>query len=192
MGRRRLSLLACLVASAACADYDPSQYPAYETCALCHGLYGVSHTAKFPHLGGQKPAYIEAQLDAFIAGHRTNDGGQMSAIVSALQPEDIPVVVEWFSSQEPPEPLDLEDIGAGRLAFGDLGCADCHDNSPNGAPEVPFLTAQHPGYLVKQMSDFRDDRRDVTDLPGMHRDLLAISDDQIAAIADYLAAQARP
>jgi cytochrome c553 len=192
MGRSRLSLLACLVAPAAWADYDPSQYPAYETCALCHGLYGVSHAAKFPHLGGQKPAYIEAQLHAFIAGHRTNDGGQMSAIVSELQPEDIPVVVEWFSSQTPPEPLHLEDTGAGQSAFADLGCAGCHDNSPDGAPEVPYLTAQHPGYLIKQMTDFREERRDVAAHPGMHRDLLGISDDQIAAIADYLAAQARP
>ena len=192
MGRRRLSVIACLAASGAWADYDPSQYPAYETCALCHGLYGVSHTAKFPHLGGQKPAYIEAQLAAFIAGHRTNDGGQMSAIVSELQPEDIPVVVDWFSSQDPPEPLDPEDTGAGQSAFADLGCAGCHDNSPDGAPDVPYLTAQHTGYLNKQMTDLREDRRDVAAHPGMHRDLLGISDDQIAAIADYLAAQARP
>jgi len=179
-------------ASPAAADYDPSQYPAYETCALCHGLFGVSHTAKFPHLGGQKPAYIEAQLRAFLSGFRTNDGGQMSAIVTELQPEDIPFVVEWFSTQDPPEPIDAADTEAGMAAFGSLGCDGCHDNAIDGAPDVPYLTAQHTGYLIKQMTDFRDARRDVAAYPQMHADLLAISDEEITAIAEYLASQERP
>ena len=88
MNLKPLAFAFLCAATPVAADYDPSQYPAYETCALCHGLFGVSHTAKFPHLGGQKPAYIEAQLRAFLSGFRTNDGGQMSAIVTELQPED--------------------------------------------------------------------------------------------------------
>lgn len=176
----------------AAADYDPSQYPAYETCALCHGLFGVSHTGKFPHLGGQKPAYIEAQLKAFLSGYRTNDGGQMSAIVTELQPEDIPVVVEWFSTQDPPEPFDIEDSEPGEGAFSNLGCTACHDNAADGTPDVPYLTAQHPDYLTKQMTDFREARRDVAAYPNMHRELLSISDSEITAIANYLASQARP
>ena len=93
MGMVRKAVFGLLfTATAAQADYDPSQYPAYETCALCHGLFGVSHTAKFPNLGGQKQDYIEAQVRSFLEGHRTNDGGQMAAIVTELQPEDIPFV----------------------------------------------------------------------------------------------------
>ncbi len=179
-------------ATPANADYDPSQYPAYETCALCHGLYGSSHTAKFPHLGGQKPAYIEAQLEAFIAGQRTNDGGQMSAIVQELQPEDIPIVVEWFSTQPPPEPTAAEDTTVGKEAYAELGCGTCHGLGPQDAPDVPYLSAQHAGYLSKQMTDFRETRRDVTAHPGMHRDLLSVPDSLIDAIALYLASQARP
>ncbi|MEL6519460.1 MAG: c-type cytochrome [Pseudomonadota bacterium] len=188
-----LKPFAILVASAmpALADYDPTQYPAYETCALCHGLFGVSHTAKFPNLGGQKPSYIEAQLNAFIAGERTNDGGQMATIVTELMPEDIPIVVEWFSTQDPPEPYEAEGDGSGEAVFADLGCASCHDNSAEGSPTVPYLTSQHAGYLVKQMTDFKEGDRDTAEAPGMHRDLLAITEDQIAAIADYLASTAR-
>lgn len=192
MGPKPLSLLALAAATGAAADYDPSQYPAYETCALCHGLFGASHNAKFPHLGGQKPAYIEAQLRAFIAGHRQNDGGQMAAIVTELKPEDIPVVVDWFASQDPPVPTSAKADPAGADAFADLGCGGCHDNSADSAPGVPYLTAQHSGYLTKQMQDFRDARRDATALPGLHRELLGVDDDKITAIADYLASQARP
>ena len=116
MAARALALLTMLLASPAVADYDPSQYPAYETCALCHGLYGVSHTGKFPNLGGQKQAYIEAQVRAFRDGHRTNDGGQMVTIVTELHPEDIPFAAEWFASQEPPAPYPADDTtGRGNL-----------------------------------------------------------------------------
>lgn len=181
-----------LIATPAFADYDPSQYPAYETCALCHGLFGVSHTAKFPNLGGQRKAYIEAQVQAFIDGHRTNDGGQMVAIVTELQPADIPFVAEWFSSQDPPAPYEAEDIGLGAAKVMELGCETCHTNTADGDPSVPYLTAQHPGYLVKQMTDFREGRRDAQRMPGMHQRLMPAAQTEIEAIAAYLAAQARP
>lgn len=192
MVARALALLAILIASPATADYDPSQYPAYETCALCHGLFGVSHTGKFPNLGGQKQAYIEAQVRAFRDGHRTNDGGQMVTIVTELHPEDIPFVAEWFAGQDPPEPYPADDTTNGANAFTGLGCTSCHDNRLEGDPTVPYLTAQKPGYLVKQMSDFRDGHRDARSAPGMHRELLALSDERIEAIAAYLAAEPRP
>lgn len=192
MAVRVLACLAMLVATPVAADYDPSQYPAHETCALCHGLFGVSHTGKFPNLGGQKQAYIEAQVRAFRDGHRTNDGGQMVAIVTELHPEDIPFVAEWFASQDPPEPYPAADTGEGRATFAELGCAACHDNTPEGDPTVPYLTAQKSAYLQKQMVDFRDGHRDAASVPGMHRDLLSLPDDRIEAIAAYLAAEARP
>jgi cytochrome c553 len=178
--------------SFALADYDPSQYPAYETCALCHGLFGVSHTGKFPNLGGQKQAYIEAQVRAFIDGHRTNDGGQMVTIVTELHPEDIPFVADWFASQDHPAPYPSDATAAGEAQFADLGCVACHDNAAEGDPLVPYLSSQKPAYLVKQMTDFRDGHRDVAALPGMHADLLAISDSEIEALSTYLAAKARP
>lgn len=193
MGPRALAGILLLAASGARADYDPSQYPAYETCALCHGLFGVSHSAKFPNLGGQKATYIEAQVRAFREGRRTNDGGQMVAIVTELQPEDIPFVAEWFSTQDPPTPYPADgDTAPAAALFEELGCSGCHDNRPDGAPEVPYLTAQHPDYLVKQMTDFREGRRDVAAMPGMHKTSLSVPDADIRAIALYLGAEARP
>lgn len=191
MGARALALIG-LCATPVLADYDPSQYPAYETCALCHGLFGVSHTAKFPNLGGQRVDYIEAQIRAFIGGHRSNDGGQMVNIVSELHPEDIPFVADWFSSQDPPAPYPADDTTRGAAIVNELGCETCHTNTADGDPAVPYLTAQHPGYLVKQMTDFREDRRDVKSAPGMHKAMMPMSDADIEAIATYLSAQERP
>ncbi|MEM7720276.1 MAG: c-type cytochrome [Pseudomonadota bacterium] len=192
MTPKALALLACIAATPAVADYDPSQYPAYETCALCHGLFGVSHTGKFPNLGGQKQAYIEAQVRAFRDGHRTNDGGQMVTIVTELYPEDIPFVADWFATQDHPEPYPTEDTKAGAASFADLGCAACHDNAPDGDPLVPYLSAQKPAYLTKQMTDFREGRRTAQAVPNVHPNLLSLPDEQIEAIAAYLASEARP
>ena len=191
MGLRLATIFLVLVANAASADYDPSQYPAYETCALCHGLFGVSHTAKFPNLAGQKKAYIENQVRAFRNGHRTNDGGQMSAIATELQPEDIPFVADWFTNQDPPAPYPEEDTTLGASLFNTLRCAGCHRNSGVSDPAIPYLTAQHPGYLEKQMRDFREGRRAVARNSGLHATSLRLSDEEIDAIARYLGASER-
>lgn len=184
----RFALAFCLCGPA-WADFDPDAYPRYETCALCHGLFGVSHNAKFPHLGGQDPLYIEKQLRAFIDGSRTNDGGQMSAIVTELQPGDLEVVVEWFSSQTPPEASELQTGNAGAQLASDLGCYGCH--VVDRTPGVPHLTAQHAGYLEKQMADFRDGHRVSPKTAPKHSDLLQVDDELIASIAHYLAALPR-
>ena len=192
MACRAAAIFLVFASSPAVADFDPTAYPPYETCALCHGLYGSSHMAKFPHLGGQKPDYLQAQIQAFLSGERSNDGGQMSAIVSELEPEAIPIVVEWFSTQDPPQPIDTADTTVGQLKFDELGCTSCHDNAADGAPAVPYLSAQHPGYLAKQMIDFRDGERTASAMPGLHQTQLSLPDEIIAEIATFLGAQARP
>ena len=173
----------------AAADFDSASYPAYETCALCHGLFGQSRTGKFPHLAGQKPAYIRAQLDAFLAGERTNDGGQMVSIVTELTPKDFPIVVKWFSEQDPPGPSQQPADDAGMKLTAEAGCLECHGEG--GAEDVPHLSAQHAGYLAKQMRDFRDGVRTHSGVADMHREVLQSMDDGIDQIAAYLSSLER-
>lgn len=173
------------VATPVWSDFDASSYPPYERCALCHGLFGQSHNAKFPHLAGQKPKYIEAQLEAFLSGARTNDGGQMSAIVTELKPEEFSVVVEWFSTQDPPPPGDAPQDTTGADFVTELGCFGCHTTD---ADMVPYLSAQHAGYLAKQMTDFATGARNSG---GIHKDLLTPVTSDIQAIAAYLSSLER-
>lgn len=184
-----LAACALVWADPAAADFDASSYPPYETCALCHGLFGQSRVDKFPHLAGQKPAYIRAQLDAFLSGERTNDGGQMRSIVTELMPEDFPIVVQWFSEQEPPKPFPHPADDTGMTLTGDAGCLDCHGEG--GAQDAPHLSAQHPGYLAKQMRDFRDGARLHGAVAAMHREVFQSMDDEIDQIAAYLASLER-
>ena len=184
------TLGALLVGSATTvhADFAADEFPPYERCALCHGLFGVSHHFKFPHLGGQDPVYIERQIRAFLDGVRDNDGGQMSAIVTELKPEEIPVAVAWFAEQEPPAPEAYDGMAAGAALYEERGCGGCHDAAGEG---VPHLTAQHAGYLQKQMADFREGRRSSAHLGVPHGDMMPGADDEIAAIAAYLAGTPR-
>lgn len=115
----------------------------------------------------------------------------MSAIVTELHPADIAFVAGWFASQEAPAPYAADDTVAGEALFNELGCRNCHANTPDGAPETPRLSAQHPGYLAKQMTDFRDGRRHSLTAPGVHPTVLGISDEEISAIATYLGAEER-
>ena len=183
-------LFALLWAFPAAADFDAASYPPYETCALCHGLFGQSRTAKFPHLAGQKPAYLRTQLDAFLHGDRTNDGGQMASIVTEIEPDDVVVVVAWFSEQDPPGASRAPEDDTGRILTAQAGCLECHGES--GAEHVPYLSAQHAGYLSKQMRDYRDGARTHGADAETHRDMfqtLGVGIDQIAA---YLASLERP
>ena len=191
VGPKRLSVAFALgLATVASADFDPDAYPRYETCALCHGLFGNTDRDKFPKLAGQRPAYLEAQIRAFLSGDRTNDGGQMANIVEEIYEEEIAIVVDWFSTQDPPIAAPLPDGNSGEELVGELGCISCHGQS--GMPDVPYLSAQHSAYLAKQMLDFKEERRTFPAIAVMHRNLLSISEAEITEIADYLAAQDRP
>lgn len=191
MARSAALVAATLLAAApARADFDADAFPPYERCALCHGLFGVSANARFPNLAGQEPVYIETQIQSFLAGTRYNDGGQMASIVTELKPQDIPVVVEWFSTQDPPAPAP-EGSTAGRSLFETRNCGVCHDS---GTPYmgVPHLTAQHAGYLAKQMRDFRDGARETHLGCIPHGPMMPADDGEIDAIAAYLASVPRP
>ncbi|MGB1389387.1 MAG: c-type cytochrome [Paracoccaceae bacterium] len=192
MGLKRTIALGLLAATPAWADFDPSDYPPYEICALCHGLYGQSATGRFPNLAGQPRDYLHSQIEAFRAGARHNDGGQMAAIVTEIEEDAIPVVVEWFSTQDPPPPFDTGGSDTGAVQFSELGCDSCHDNSSTQDAHIPYLSAQHPSYLEKQMLDFRENRRINLPVHAAHSRLLAGPDIDPAAIAAYLAAQERP
>ena len=167
----------------------------WEVCGLCHGLDGLSATAKFPRLAGQKPAYIAKQIRDIRAGRRTNDGGQMSAIVTEIAAGDIPAIAAWFAGQTPPEPdRPGGDADRGAALFAERGCADCHGPgaAPPGDMVAPHLFAQHERYLAKQLADFREGRR-ANDPGGVMRARAgALSDAEIAALAAYLASRVRP
>ena len=68
-------------------------------------------------------------------------------------------------------------------------CAACHGPDGNSVtPEWPKIAGQHPGYIVKQLADFKSGaRRD----PTMSPIAASLSDQDIADLSIFYAAQER-
>ncbi|NLR76507.1 c-type cytochrome [Leeia aquatica] len=67
-------------------------------CMACHGPTGAGMPSQFPRLGGQHPAYVEAQMKAFRDGKRANDPAKMMRSVAAkLSDDDIKAVAAFVA-----------------------------------------------------------------------------------------------
>lgn len=186
---------------AALADMiDTSGLEPWESCALCHGLDGISRMPKFPRLAGQPVPYLVKQLEDFRAGRRQNDGGVMADNAGLLPPGDIPIIARYFSEQAEPSPVpagedaDLEH-GArlfldGRAADGLPACAGCHVEQA-GSGIFPRITAQHPAYIARQLRAFRSADRTNDPRQVMRNVAALLSDTDIDAVAAYATARPR-
>lgn len=193
-----IALAAVAVApSPARADFDSASVPPWEICALCHGLNGVSRTARFPKIAAQPQAYLEKQVRDFRHGARVNDGGQMVAIVSGeISEAQIPAVAAWFADQPAPEAGPPADGAAtqtagplfteGDAARGVPACISCHGKERIAETGAPRLEAQWAGYVEKQLTDFKSGARE-NDADGVMRAIASkLSDQEIMALGSYV------
>jgi cytochrome c553 len=63
-------------------------------CAGCHSPNGAGIPAQYPRLAGQHSDYVEAQLNAFRAGERTNSA-QMTTIAANLSDKEVKAVADY-------------------------------------------------------------------------------------------------
>lgn len=150
----------------------------------------------FPKLAGQHASYIEKQLAQFKAGERTDP--TMSGMAAPLSPQDAADLAAFFSGQKlvVGAPADAEKAAKGKKLYeggdaakGISACMACHGPSGAGNPGAgfPSLSGQHSMYVAKVLKDFRSGTR-TTDPQKMMRDIAAnMSDEDIAAVAEYIA-----
>lgn len=65
-------------------------------CAACHGPTGSGIPAQYPRIGGQHGDYVEAQMNAFRAGTRTN-GPMMATIAAKMNDKEIKAVADYVA-----------------------------------------------------------------------------------------------
>jgi cytochrome c553 len=97
-----LSVVLAVAQVAQAADVEAGKELAATVCAACHGANGVSVSDAIPNLAAQRPAYIEAQLNAFKDGTRKHLGAtSRTDIMNAIQlsAQDIANVAAYFASQ---------------------------------------------------------------------------------------------
>jgi cytochrome c553 len=167
----------------------------WEICGMCHSADGISRMSKFPILAGQKATYLKSQMLDFRQGRRLNDGGQMSSIVTEVDPATIDGIVGYFAGLSGPimnlvvQPgVDQVAYEAGRLLFeegraGAVACNVCHND---GHPAAPRLRAQHAAYLRKQLNDFKYERRVSEGATVMTSIAKLLTENEIDSISVYL------
>lgn len=192
-------LLAWTAGSAYADGIGNEDQPAYERCAACHGLDGISHMPKFPKLAGQNPAYIVKQLEDFLHGRRANDGGQMATAATEITDDERLEVARYFSELPPaPQVAEPDSLAVrGRELFEKPGliadipaCIACHSSTAlsdkSSEPAVPVLRGQHRSYTAKQLHDFKSGHR-ANDTDGIMRRLAGhLSDEDIEALSSFL------
>jgi len=164
------------------------------TCVACHGPDGNSANAEWPKLAGQHASYIVKQLNEFKAGARKND--LMSPMATPLNEQDIQDLAAYFSNQQQTSGVaaaDQVELGekiyrAGNAKTGVAACMACHGPSGMGNPSAlfPRISGQHAVYIEKTLKDFRSDARSNDNAKMMRNVVARMTDQEIAAVAQYL------
>jgi cytochrome c553 len=176
----------------------------WEGCGECHDLDGVAPNGHFPNLAAQKAEYIRQQMQDFSIGRRANDHGQMGTSAEEAVGGKLDQIVSYFADLPPPAPVPAAGLDQAALArakslfeHGDRAakipaCVSCHGVERKRAFDAPWLEAQQPGYLAKELDDFRSGARTNDPHRWMQRIAQRLSQSDIVELAGYLASLPRP
>jgi cytochrome c553 len=160
-----------------------------ELCTGCHGDAGISQTENIPSLAGQPDQFIQWQLVFFRSGSRKNE--QMQPIVEQINNDDIRNLGAYFNSLAPPKaskPDDDPDLSKkGAQAAVGRRCASCHTDTFAGTKAVARIAGQREEYLVKALHEYKSGARSGGGMAAMADVAYPLSDEEITALAHYLA-----
>jgi cytochrome c553 len=172
-------------------------------CSKCHGQTGISISPLFPILAAQRPSYIEMELQLFRLRARGDPHARafMWGIARALDDDQIEALAQYFSSQPRASvraPKDPALAAKGKSIYENgvperdiLGCIGCHGPNAEGMNTFPRLAGQHRDYLAIQLQQFNGQRFNgqLRESEIMHRFTQNITEDEIAAVTEYLASK---
>jgi cytochrome c553 len=158
-----------------------------QVCAACHGENGIPADKSMPVIWGQHQGYTYLQLRDFKSGARKSD--IMTPLAQAMERDEMMALALYFSQKPWPQlrqPAASADVAArAHRANVAIGCTGCHQGAYQGEGTQPRLAGQTKEYLQQSMLDFRNKKRGNN--PGMTDLMLAISEEDVAACAEYLA-----
>ncbi|HSH48957.1 MAG TPA: c-type cytochrome [Halomonas sp.] len=199
-----LALLLAAAAPALAQEGDAARGEAAAgTCVACHQADGsgmnVPGGESWPRLAGLPAEYIAKQLHDFKAGRREN--ATMMPFANMLDDQQIADVAAYYS-QQPVTAADGGDVEDNILARGEqlalrgdwnayiVSCNSCHGPGNRGVGSTfPGVAGQHAGYIENQLYAWQEGRRanDPQNLMGAIAERM--SDEDIHAVAAWLATQ---
>jgi len=171
-------------------------------CVTCHGQQGQgTANGYFPRIAGKPAGYLYNQLIAFRNG--TRHYPPMNYLVAYLPDAYLKEMAEHFAAQRPAystqEHPALSATAAARgqmlVTAGDAkkglpACIACHGASLMGMePGIPGLAGLRPAYVVGQLTRWKVGERHAAEPDCMKRIANRLTDEDISAVAGYLALQ---
>ena len=90
------------------------------------------------------------------------------------------------NTAKPEVKVSKPDLVKGEASYAAV-CASCHGADGNsGTPAYPKLSQQHPEYLIKQLQEFKSDKRNNAVMKGF---AATLSDDDMKNISYWVTAQ---
>jgi cytochrome c553 len=179
---------------AASAVAQDAKTTASTVCAACHGEDGNSLVPMFPKIAGLQETYIVKQLRDFQSGRRKSD--IMGPVVAALKPEDFLALGTHFAAQKMKagESGDKKLADQGKLIFFDgnedsglPACVGCHQAQGAGHLIYPRIGGQHATYVTQQLKNFAAGDRSNDVSRFMRVVAKRMTEEEINAVAAYLA-----
>jgi cytochrome c553 len=194
---RQAVLAACLVTAIvsqpAAAQGDAAQGKILaDTCKGCHAIDSYTNvypTYHVPRIAGQSAEYLVNALKLYRDGDRKHP--TMIAQASSYSDDEIQDIAAWIAGAGPQ--LEAPAIDAQLPASAPAaaqGCAACH--GPTGIsliPTNPHLAGQQLDYTQQALAQYKSGDRKGPNAIAMQAQLLTVSDEELAAIAAYYAAQ---
>ncbi len=160
-------------------------------CAACHGEDAKTPLQEgYPKIAGQFADYVFSQLKDIKSGARAN--GQvpdtMKPIVEDLAEDDMTALADYLASlREPPTAAATGPATPGKTLFLTKTCVACHGKEgKKPLPGYPAIAGQDKGYILAQTRDIKSGARANGKANAMQPVMHLVTDDEIAAIAEYL------
>lgn len=154
-----------------------------EFCARCHGEDGNSKEPLVPNLAGQNPYYLLEQIERFADGRRKDY--IMSPLARQYSREDKAMVSLYYASMRARVQTGVPaQVAEGAGLYGQR-CIACHGHGAHGSDQYARLAGQHPAYLKRRLSAFREmPESSASPMTSIARGL---GDKQIELLSAYLA-----
>lgn len=197
------ALLAGIIASCATAAAPPKGDPekgkqiASQVCLACHGVDGNGTeptNPEFPKVAGKQPEYLLKQLKDFKTGKRKNE--IMAGMVANLTADDMANLALFYAGQKakPGVVKNPALLAQGKKIYMDgnpdagvPACAGCHEADASGYAFFPHLAGQHTEYTFLQLKRFNTGERDNDKGLAMQSVTAKMTEQEMRAVAEYLA-----
>lgn len=171
-------------------------------CVSCHGETGISPSANWPSLAGQRAEYTFKMLKDYQDKKRTGTAHNqlMYMATQQLNDQDMADLARFYASQPLPKlpsgityDVDKAKAASNLIVRGDgmrfiAPCQSCHGIKGEGAiTDTPALAGMPPDYFIATMKEYRNGTRHNDVYARMRLITKELTDVEIENLAHYYA-----